>query len=44
MWYCKEFKGNREEIARQLNIFEDVYDDEVWDRLCEEYGIVFKED
>ena len=33
------FKGNREEIAKQLNFFEDVYDDEVWDEFCTHYTV-----
>lgn len=28
--------GNREEIAKEFNFFDDVYDDEVWDDFC--YG------
>lgn len=33
------FKGNREQIAEQLNFFEDVYDDEVWDEFCSNYTV-----
>ena len=36
--------GNREEIAEELNIFEDVYDDDVWDKIVEDYGIEWIED
>lgn len=35
------FKGNREEIAKQLNFFEDVYDDEVWDEFCTHYTVEY---
>ena len=31
------FKGDRRQIARELNFFEDVYDDEVWDKFCSYY-------
>lgn len=36
--------GNREEIAEELNIFEDVYDDDVWNNIVEDYGIEWVED
>ena len=29
--------GDREQIARELNFSEDVYDDEVWDKFCSYY-------
>ena len=32
--------GNREEIAKEFNFFDDVYDDEVWDEFC--YGFNFE--
>ena len=27
----------REQVAEEFNFFEDVYDDEVWDKFIEEY-------
>ena len=30
-------KGNREEVAKELNFMEDVYNDEVWDKFCDIY-------
>ena len=36
--------GNREEIAEKLNIFEDIYDDDVWNNIVEDYGIEWVED
>lgn len=46
MWIFKlsdgtEFRGNREQIARELNFFEDVYDDEVWDKFCSYYTVEY---
>lgn len=35
------YKGNREQIAEQLNFFEDVYDDEVWDKFCSNYTVEY---
>ena len=31
--------GNREQIALYLNIQDDVYDDDVWDKIVEEFKI-----
>ena len=46
MWIFKlsdgtEFKGDRRQIARELNFFEDVYDDEVWDKFCSYYTVEY---
>ena len=45
MWIFKtsdyEFRGNREQIARELNFFEDVYDDEVWDKFCSYFTVEY---
>lgn len=35
--------GNREEVAKELNFMEDVYDDEVWDKFCDIYHPVWIE-
>ena len=35
--------GNREKIAKELNIFEDVYDDDIWDKLVKELNIKYIE-
>lgn len=35
--------GNREELAKELNFFEDIYDDEVWDKFCEIYNPIWIE-
>ena len=37
-------KGNREEVAKELNFMEDVYDDEVWDKFCDIYHPVWIEE
>ena len=31
--------GNREEIAKELNFFDDVWDDDVWDEFCSYYKV-----
>ncbi len=36
-------KGNREEVAKELNFMEDVYDDEVWNKFCDIYHPVWVE-
>lgn len=33
----------REQVAEEFNFFEDVYDDEVWDKFCEIYNPIWIE-
>lgn len=39
-----EFRGDRAQIAKQLNFFEDVYVDEVWDKFCSYYTVEYVEE
>ncbi|WP_294008113.1 hypothetical protein [uncultured Methanobrevibacter sp.] len=39
-----EFRGDRAQIAKQLNFFEDVYEDEVWDKFCSYYTVEYVEE
>lgn len=39
----KEVIGKREEIARELNIFDDVYDDDIWDEISDKFHIIYKD-
>ena len=39
-----EFRGDRAQIAKQLNFFEDVYVDEVWDKFCSYYQVEYVEE
>ena len=38
------YTGNREEIAKQLNFFGDVYNDEEWDKFCLYYKVEYIEE
>ena len=31
--------GDREQIARELNFSEDVWDDDIWNKLCSHYTV-----
>lgn len=31
--------GDREQIARELNFSEDVWDDDIWEKLCSYYTV-----
>lgn len=31
--------GDREQIAKELNFFDDVYDDDVWDEFCDGFNV-----
>lgn len=31
--------GDREQIARELNFSEDVWDDDIWDKFCSYYTV-----
>lgn len=39
-----EFRGDRAQIAKQLNFFEDVYVDKVWDKFCSYYQVEYVEE